>query len=128
MELLDRYIDKYQRFYNLEIQLIREADPALFEFSAEVTSQLIRTIQEALINIRKHAQVNTATIRLAQEDGCLRITVEDQGQGFELNTIKGKTSSFGIQIMRERVESVGGSLEVDTAPGRGTQIILRYCQ
>jgi signal transduction histidine kinase len=126
MEVLDRYIDKYRRFYRLEIQLIREVDPALFEFPPEVTSQLIRTIQEALINIRKHAQVNSAIIRLGQENGQIRISVEDQGQGFDLVKIKGKTSSFGLQIMRERVESVGGSLAVDTAPGRGTQIILRY--
>lgn len=87
---------------------------------------LIRTIQEALINIRKHAQVKTATIRLGQERGHARITIEDQGQGFDLDRLRIKTSSFGLQIMRERVESVGGTLEVDTAPGRGSRIILRY--
>jgi signal transduction histidine kinase len=122
MELLDRYIEKYQRFYNLDIQLVREADPALFEFSAEVTSQLIRTIQEALINIRKHALVNAATIRLGQENGDIRISIEDQGQGFDSAGNQAKSSSFGLQIMRERVESVGGRLEIDTAPGQGTRV------
>lgn len=126
MELLDRYIDKYRRFYHLDIQLIREADPALFEFSTEATSQLIRTIQEALINIRKHALVNAATIRLGQENGTIRISIEDQGQGFDPAGNQAKNSSFGLQIMRERVESVGGRLEVDTAPGQGTRIVLHY--
>ena len=126
MDLLDRYIDKYRRFYSLDIQLIQEADPALFEFPSEVTSQIVRTIQEALINIRKHAHVNTAVIYLGQENGHIRIRIEDHGQGFDLAKIKEKTSSFGLQIMRERVESVGGSLEIDTAPGQGTRIILRY--
>jgi two-component system sensor histidine kinase DegS len=126
MELLERYIDKYRRFYNLDIQLVHEVDPALFEFPPEATSQLVRTIQEALINIRKHAQVNTAVIRLGQEDGHIRIVIEDQGQGFDPAKIKEKSSSFGLHIMRERVESVGGSLEINTTPGQGTQIILRY--
>jgi PAS domain S-box-containing protein len=126
MELLDRYIDKYRRFYNLDIQLAQEADPALFDFPAEVTSQLVRTIQEALINIRKHAQVNTAIIRLGQAQGQLSISIEDQGQGFDPAKAAEKTSSFGLQIMRERVESVGGSLTVETSPGQGTRIILSY--
>jgi len=73
-----------------------------------------------LINIRKHSHVNTATIRLGcQEDGQISLVIEDQGEGFDLTKIKEKTSSFGLQIMRERVESIGGSLEVDTAPGQG---------
>lgn len=126
MEVLDRYIDKYNRFYHLNIQLIQEADPALFDFPPEVTSQLIRTIQEALINIRKHAQVRTVTLRLGQEADTLRINIEDQGQGFDLDKIKEKPSSFGLQMMRERVESVGGSMEIKTAPGQGTRVTVYY--
>lgn len=126
MELLNRYVDKYRRFYHLEIQQIHETDPAQFEFPPEVTSQLVRTIQEALINIRKHAHVKTAIIRLGREGNWLRLSIEDEGQGFDPATIQEKTASFGLQIMRERVESVGGSLEIDTAPNQGTRIIIRY--
>jgi two-component system sensor histidine kinase DegS len=126
MEVLHRYIEKYRRFYNLDIHLVQEANPALFEFPAEVTSQLIRVIQEALINVRKHARVNTAVIRLSQENGQLCIRIEDQGQGFDLSCLQEKTASFGLQIMRERVQSVGSSLELETAPGQGTRVTLRY--
>jgi signal transduction histidine kinase len=110
----------------LDIQVIQEAEVALFEFSAEVTAQLVRTIQEALINVRKHAHVNKVVIRLGQEEGAIRISIEDQGQGFDLDQIKEKRASFGLQMMQERVESVGGSMEVETAPGQGTQVVLRY--
>jgi signal transduction histidine kinase len=125
-ELLNRYIDKYRRFYNLDIQLIQEVDLAVFDFPPQTTSQLVRIVQEALINIRKHAQVNQAVIRLGEENGQIRISIEDKGRGFDPATIKEKTASFGLQIMRERVESVGGTLEINTVPGQGTQVILRY--
>jgi two-component system sensor histidine kinase DegS len=75
----------------------RTAGQALFDLSPEVTSQLSRTIQEALINIRKHAQVNTAITRLGQEDGHLSISIEDQGRSFDLDAVKEKTSSFGLR-------------------------------
>jgi signal transduction histidine kinase len=123
---LGKYIDKYHRFYDLDIQRVEETEPALFDFPADVTPQLIRTIQEALINIRKHARVKQAVIRLRRQGGQVRIIIEDQGQGFDLGRVKEKATSFGLQIMRERVESVGGSLEIDTAPGQGTRIILSF--
>lgn len=126
MELLERYVDKYRRFYNLDIQLLQEAEPALFQFSPEVTAQLIRTIQEALINIRKHAGVNTATLRLGRANGALMISIEDAGRGFDPDQGQGQDVGFGLQIMRERVESVGGRLAIDSAPGRGARIVLIY--
>lgn len=126
MELLERYIDKYRRFYHLDIELIKETEGATFDFSAEVTPQLIRTIQEALINIRKHAQVDQAVIRLGRSNGRVQISVEDQGRGFDLAQVREKSSSFGLQIMRERVASVGGNLEIETVPGQGTKVTLYY--
>jgi signal transduction histidine kinase len=107
---------------------VQEADPALFQFSPEMTQQVVRAVQEALINVRKHARVDTAIIRLAQEPGHLRISIEDQGQGFEPATLSEKPHSFGLQMMHERIESVGGNLEIDSAPNRGTSVILRFKQ
>jgi GAF domain-containing protein len=124
---LQDYIAKYKRFYDLEVRLIREADKHHFEFPDEVGIQLIRTIQEALMNVRKHAQVNEAIIRLEREGQQVRLSVEDQGQGFDATQRKQEgVSNFGLQIMRERIEKVGGRMEIKTAPGQGTQIILTY--
>ena len=113
----------------MDIGLIWEADRELFQFPQEVGPQIMRTIQEALINVRKHARVNQAVIRMSEAGDQLCITVEDRGQGFNPTAIQGAgTSSFGLQIMKERVRSVGGALEINTAPGQGTQIILRYAK
>lgn len=124
---LQDYIAKYKRFYDLEVRLIREADKRHFEFPNEVGIQLIRTIQEALMNVRKHAQVNEAIIRLEGDGQQVRLSIEDQGQGFDTTQRNQEdVSNFGLQIMHERIEKVGGSLEIKSTPGQGTQVILTY--
>lgn len=97
LETLRRYIDKYKRFYQLDIQLLFEADEAHFEFPARISIPLIRTIQEALMNVRKHVKVDQALLRLGCERDRIRISIEDKGQGFE--PTNEKTSSFGLKIM-----------------------------
>lgn len=127
LQTLKDYIAKYKRFYDLEVQLIQEAEKKYFEFPDEVGIQLMRTIQEALINVRKHARVNKATIRLGREENHIRISIEDQGQGFEdAQSKKENGSSFGMEIMQERMEKIGGRLEIDSTPSHGTRVTLHY--
>lgn len=126
LETLRQYLDKYKRFYHLEVELIFETDEARFDFPSEVSIALIRTIQEALMNVRKHAQVNQAVIRLGEAGNVLYISVEDQGRGFEVGAIARQSTSYGVNIMRERLEAVGGNLEIVSAPGDGTRINLFY--
>ncbi|MCB0193243.1 MAG: PAS domain-containing protein [Anaerolineae bacterium] len=122
LELLSKYINKYKRFYRLDIQLNRHVDDAMLNFSAETRLQVIRTIQEALINIRKHAQVNRAVIEITRKDEYIQICIEDEGCGFDAHQMmKGKEGSFGLRIMRERVASVGGNLNISSSIGEGTQ-------
>lgn len=121
---LRRYIDKYRRFYRLTIDLVLEAGETDFDFPGEIAISLIRTVQEALINIRKHAHVDQALIRLQRNEAGCHIIIEDKGQGFDPTTEK--ANSFGLKIMRERVETVGGHLEIQSTPGQGTRVILFF--
>lgn len=125
LELLDKYTDKYRRFYKLNIEIVKEEDESCFEFPAAVSPQIIRIIQEALINVRKHAKVDKATIRLSREADRIRISVEDEGRGFNRGMLYKKKASFGLQIMQERAESIGGELEIKSLLGQGSQIIIR---
>ncbi|HRV94061.1 MAG TPA: GAF domain-containing protein, partial [Anaerolineae bacterium] len=127
LETLQEYVAKYKRFYDLDVQLIQTGDASRFKFPDEVGIQLIRTIQEALINIRKHAQVDEAVIFLSHIDNHIQIRIEDQGRGFDVNPSPTQSaSSFGLQIMQERIEKVGGRLEIESEPGEGTRITLHY--
>jgi signal transduction histidine kinase len=86
-------------------------------------SQVIRIVQEALNNVCKHAQVDRARVGVERKVGWLCVSVRDDGRGFDpaRPTTQGGVH-FGLQTMRERAESLGGTLTIDTAPGRGTRI------
>ncbi|MCB9078162.1 MAG: PAS domain-containing protein [Anaerolineaceae bacterium] len=125
LELLHRYVEKYQRFYRLNIQLEQKVVDEMLNFPAEVRLQVVRTIQEALMNTRKHAQVNEALIRISLVDEYVQIRVEDRGQGFDIAPSKAdKKNSFGLRIMRERMASIGGKLDIFSTVGEGTQTVI----
>ena len=84
--------------------------------------QAVRIIQEALMNVRKHAAADRARVRLQRDGAWLRVTVEDDGVGWD-RAASPNGLHFGLQMMRERAEGLGGRLEVETAPGRGTRVV-----
>ncbi len=88
--------------------------------------QLMRIIQEALANVRKHAGASQAWIRIAEGDGMIEAVVEDNGVGFEPSSLaRSAFPRFGLATMRERAEAAGGTLTVESKPGGGTRIIAR---
>lgn len=124
MPMLREYLAEYHVHYGLDTQLVVD-DTTVIEFSTDVAVQLSRIIQEALTNIRKHAQATRAWVRFDREDDHMHIVVEDNGQGFDLNAAKADGEEhFGLQIMRERAASVGGTVELVPQIGRGTRVVI----
>lgn len=94
----------------------------------EVETALFRVIQEAVTNVAKHAEADTVLIQSLRHAGSLVIDIEDDGKGFDMAGAEKPVDSargLGLLGMRERMELLGGSLEVDSAPGRGTRVVLR---
>jgi signal transduction histidine kinase len=86
--------------------------------------QLVRIVQEALANVRKHAGTDHASVRLQAKEQSVRVTIEDDGRGLQPEADAGsKQGHFGLEIMRERAESLGGKLAVESTPGHGTRIV-----
>lgn len=80
---------------------------------------IYRTIQEAVNNAIKHSVANEVAIKIAQEDNAIKITIRDNGNGFDLNaTDRGN----GLLNMEKRIEDIGGSFELASASGKGTTI------
>ena len=84
--------------------------------------QAVRIIQEALINVRKHAATDRARVRLQRDGAWLHVTVEDDGVGWDGQASR-EGLHFGLQTMRERAEGLGGRLQIEAAPGRGTRVV-----
>lgn len=82
---------------------------------------LLRTVQEALSNVRKHAAAGSTEIVLSYQDSSVVLIVTDDGLGFDTSS---NTGGFGLRGMRSRVEQVGGTLTVTSSPGAGTVVEL----
>jgi signal transduction histidine kinase len=85
----------------------------------EVETALYRIVQESLTNVIKHARARRVSILLARKDGAVKAVVEDDGQGFYPAE---PTGGSGLVGMRERLALLGGRLEVESAPDRGTTV------
>jgi two-component system sensor histidine kinase DegS len=89
-----------------------------------VQEALFRMAQEALNNVLRHAGVKEAAVELAFGDKEVSLAVRDAGRGFTAGTASGG-ESFGLINMRERVEALGGTFRLDSAPGAGTTVQAR---
>jgi PAS domain S-box-containing protein len=125
---LGQYLQRFGQTCGLDTELIVPESEALAEASLEPTVeiQLVRIVQEALTNVRKHAGATSVRVSLAIGDGRVQVMVEDDGRGFDPARLPADDAqNFGLDIMRERAEEVEGSLEVLSAPGQGTRITVR---
>jgi signal transduction histidine kinase/ActR/RegA family two-component response regulator len=87
---------------------------------------LYHAVRELLLNVVRHAHTSQAMVSLSVEGGNLRIVVKDNGQGFEPASLETRPEGeqFGLFTIRERIEALGGSVEVNSAPSQGTAIAL----
>jgi nitrate/nitrite-specific signal transduction histidine kinase len=87
--------------------------------------QLLRILQEALANVRKHARATRVEVELAATGEAVELTIADNGTGFDSSALRrAGFPRFGLATMRERAEAIGGRLTIDTAPGRGTRVVV----
>jgi len=87
--------------------------------------QLLRIVQEALANVRKHSEADRAVIAVERRTGALVVLIQDNGVGFDPAALTHSDfPRFGLAIMRERAESVGGTLDVHSSPGGGTRVTI----
>jgi signal transduction histidine kinase len=89
----------------------------------DIETSLYRIVQEALTNIVRHAQASSIGILLERDMGRVKVFVEDDGTGFETDVAE-RRGRLGLIGMRERAEMFGGTLIVESSPGRGTSVIV----
>jgi len=97
-------------------------------FSPEVETPLFRIVQEALSNIRRHAQASIAEVAIEFAQTGISLTISDDGKGFELPQRLGdlaRSGKLGLAGMQERARLLGGSLTLHSEPGKGTAVVLK---
>jgi len=87
----------------------------------ETAIALFRIVQEGITNIIRHAGARSVALGLAPEEDAWRITLRDDGRGFD-TADPGRPGSHGITGMRQRVRALGGQFEIESAPGAGTTL------
>jgi signal transduction histidine kinase len=95
--------------------------------SPELETALFRVSQEAITNIAKHSRAETVLIQVLERDDVIAIEIEDDGEGFDPSSLPppaARERGLGLLGMRERVELFGGTIEIESAPGRGTRIAV----
>ncbi|KWX77245.1 sensor histidine kinase [Paenibacillus jilunlii] len=103
----------------IPIDIVFEMDPDV-QLLKGVENHLFRIVQEAISNTLRHAKAEKMEIRLHRRGDTVRLTLRDDGVGFEMD--ESKQTSYGLSNMQERINETGGSIQFITAPGKGMRI------
>ncbi len=90
-----------------------------------IETECFRVAQEALTNVVRHARAHAVKVELSRQDGHLHLSVRDDGVGFDVNGLRGEAvrgASLGLLSMEERASLAGGGVELNSAPGCGTEV------
>src|SRR5690606_18906077 len=117
VDALRRLVDRFAAETGTAATLSTVGDGRHLDTGSAVV--LLRVVQEALHNVRKHAGATTVAVELEMLDATVRVQVRDDGAGFDPGAV---TGGYGLGSMRARVEQVGGTLTISSAPGQGTTI------
>jgi signal transduction histidine kinase len=127
LDTLGAYLDRWQEQSDVQVELEvgPEAEgPLTLPPGAEL--QLLRIVQEALANVRKHSRARHVRVGVKASDGWLEVQVEDDGAGFDPDALeRGEFPRFGLAMMRERAEAGGGRLDLATGANKGTTVTAR---
>ncbi|MEW6285530.1 MAG: sensor histidine kinase [Chloroflexota bacterium] len=114
-----RYADAFKEQAGLDVNVTITGNERRLEPYLEV--MIFRAIQELLGNAARHSQASQVKVMLDMGDERVRVSVDDNGRGFDPEAIQ-QGNSLGLKLIRERAEMLGGTFEVDSAIGRGTRV------
>lgn len=122
---LKEYIDRFRSNYGVQTELSISERISEKKIDPTAGAQLLRVIQEALNNARKHSGADVLKVHMQPDTNCMRITISDNGHGFDTSRLDHSDGShFGLVFMKERMVQIGGSLKIDSIPGGGTVLKL----
>jgi two-component system, NarL family, sensor histidine kinase DegS len=116
-----KYAEAFRDQTSLDINVAVTGTERRVEAYIEV--MIFRAIQELIGNASRHSQATTTRILLDMGDQLIRVTVDDNGKGTDMDA-KDQSGSLGLKLIKERVEMLGGTFEIDSAVGKGTRVVF----
>jgi PAS domain S-box-containing protein len=117
--------DRIQKKHGITVEFEDDGEPKPLDDDVRIL--LFRDVRELLINVVKHAGAHKVKVSIRKLDNHICVTVEDNGVGFdpaEVVSMAAKRGEFGLFSIRERLEDLGGHLQIDSAPGRGCKVTM----
>ena len=122
VDALGEEIERFSATSGVHTTFQVDASPA--DVSSRAAQEILRIVQESLTNVARHAQASHVVVQLDGSGDALRLTVQDDGAGFETAEGWERPGCFGLVGMRERAERIGGVLQVESELGKGTTVVL----
>ena len=124
--ILTEYVINFERYSDIPTEVINESIDRI-QVPDGSDLQLLRIVQEALANVRKHAGATRATVMLqVNQQKTLIVTIRDNGVGFDpAENLSDRKPHFGLETMSERASAIGASFEIISEKGQGTKVIVR---
>lgn len=114
-------VEKHQEMHEIEVEFTKDEQPK--PLSDDIRLFLFQAVRELLVNAAKHSAARRVRVSIQREGSNIRIQVEDNGDGFDCGNVK-NAEGFGLFSIRERLNSVGGGLLVESIPGEGTRVTV----
>ncbi|MCX6067998.1 MAG: sensor histidine kinase, partial [Chloroflexi bacterium] len=119
------FLREYGEQSDIQASLSIPSDYSFPALAPAAEEQVLRIIQESLANTRKHAQAHKVEILFSADERSLQVAIMDDGVGFDMRQRQSDDlPHFGMNMMRDRVKILGGRLDVRSAPGQGTKILV----
>lgn len=121
---LETLVSEMGRIYGLTAEIAVAGEMPPLEERARMI--IYRAVQELLLNVAKHAEINTARVEIQAEAGVFELTVQDGGKGFDVDQTltDPNRSGLGLVTIRDRIEAIGGQFTIDSAPGAGSTFAI----
>ncbi|MBI5095246.1 MAG: HAMP domain-containing protein [Candidatus Hydrogenedentes bacterium] len=122
---LDRYVKDVSARLGIPIEYECVIPPESGRLPSKVEVTLYRIVQEALTNVIRHAHASRVSVVVLRHDAHVTLVVEDNGRGFDLESVRSRGSkSLGLVGIRERAALIGGDVEFESHPGKGTEVLV----
>ncbi len=122
---IQRAVEKFRRETGIHILL--QSNEQVLSLPSNIELNVYRIVQEALTNIKKHANAHIVRILVNNEDGDIRILIENDGEGFDQSKIQSSEGEhLGLTIMKERAKHLGGELKIESEQDEGTRVELKF--